>query len=103
MKLKGRLCQGSSSIKGCLLSKVIFRQRSSSVKGHLLSKVIFCQTSFEVIFLFRVSHTDSGMGGGTVPPIGGTICKEENCAKCPRTLELGGGGREFDGGDSRFS
>merc|ERR1711984_16217 len=29
--------------KGCLLSKVVLRQRLSSVKGRLPSKVVFCQ------------------------------------------------------------
>ena len=46
--IKGRLLQRLSSVKSCLLSKVIFRQRSSSVKGRLPSKVIFCQRSSSV-------------------------------------------------------
>ena len=46
-------------------------------------------------------RTDFGMGG-TVPPIGGTICKEENCAKCQRTLEFGGGGVSLMGGTQDF-
>ena len=40
--------QRSSSVKGCLPSKVVFRQRSSSVKGRLPSKVVFRQRSSSV-------------------------------------------------------
>ena len=35
------LSSRSSFIKGCFLSKVVFRQRSSSIEGHLPSKVVF--------------------------------------------------------------
>ena len=40
--------QRSSSIKGRLPSKVVFRQRSSSVKGRLLSNVVFRQMSSSI-------------------------------------------------------
>ena len=36
-------CQRSSSVKGCPLSNVVFRQRSSSIKVCLPSKVVFRQ------------------------------------------------------------
>ena len=41
--------QRLSSIEGHLLSKVVFRQRLSSVKGRLPSKVVFHQRSSSVI------------------------------------------------------
>merc|ERR1712055_1233786 len=41
--VKSCLPSSLSSIKGCLLSKVVFYQRSSSIKGHLWSKVVFGQ------------------------------------------------------------
>ena len=52
--IKGRLlskvifCQRSSSFKGRPPSKVVFHQRSSSVKGHPPSKVVFRQRSSSV-------------------------------------------------------
>ena len=42
------VCQRSSSVEGCLPSKVVFRQRSTSVKGRLPSKVVFCQMSSSI-------------------------------------------------------
>ena len=35
--------QKSSSMKGCIPTKVVFHRRSSSIKGHLLLKVVFHQ------------------------------------------------------------
>ena len=53
----------SSSIKGCLPSKVVFHERSSSVKGCLLSKVIFHRRSSSSFgsFSFLAFSTESGI------------------------------------------
>ena len=38
----------SSSIKGCITSKGVFRQKSSSIKARLPSKVVFHQRSYTI-------------------------------------------------------
>ena len=43
----------SSSVKGRLLSKVIFCQRLSSVKSRLLPKVVFCQSCLPLKVVFH--------------------------------------------------